>query len=219
MLHLQYHNILKYKLSNTASKTLITEELGLSLKYPALYKPRLKIDGNKEQTISIITMDDPKVIIPGIWGILPQDYKGSWKTFQNLKTTLHVSKEELFTNTLYRDALMKRRCLIIVTGFYMYYLNGAKVKNYLVEKDPIHPFYLAGIYNILEDGFITCSVINTETNDKLTSMNNLYEFMPLELPKLLKNHWLSKETSLEEIKQILSKPYSSRLAVNNIASR
>lgn len=219
MLHLQYPSTVKYKLSNIASKTTITQELGLSLKYPALYKPRLKIDGNKEQTLSIVTIDNPNVIIPGIWGILPHNYSGSWKNFQKIKTTLHVSKEELFSNILYRDALMNRRCLIIVTGFYMHYLKGSKIKNYLVEKKPLHPYFLAGIYNVLEDGFITCSVINTETNDKLTSINNLYEHMPLVIPKLLKNHWLSKESTLEDIKQILSKPYSSKLAVNKIASR
>ncbi|MFY7671300.1 SOS response-associated peptidase family protein [Tenacibaculum sp. MEBiC06402] len=210
---------MKYKLSNIASKTTITQELRLSLKYPALYKPRLKIDGNKEQTLSIVTIDNPNVIIPGIWGILPHNYSGSWKNFQKLKTTLHVSTEELFTNALYQQALIHRRCLIIVTGFYMHYLNDSKVKNFLVEKKPIKPFYLAGIYNVLADGFITCSVINTKANKKLASKNNLYEYMPLVLPKLLKNHWLSKESTLEDIKQILSKPYSFKLAVNKIASK
>ena len=75
---------MKYKLSNIASRTLLRQELHTDVKYPLLYKPKLKIDGNKEQTVSIITMDEPTVVTPGIWGILPQNYEGSWKNFQKL---------------------------------------------------------------------------------------------------------------------------------------
>jgi putative SOS response-associated peptidase YedK len=208
----------KYKLSNIASRTSLIQELDTDVKYPLLYKPKLKIDGNKEQTISIITMEEPSIITPAIWGILPQNYDDGWKTFQKLKTTLHVTRPELFNTILYKEALLKRRCLIVVTGFYTHNLKNAKVENYLIEKDPVRPFFLAGIYNILEDGFLTCSVINTETNSLLSSVNNLYEYMPLVIPNLLRNHWLNKNTSLEEIEQILSKPYTSKLKINKIAS-
>ncbi|TYP99318.1 putative SOS response-associated peptidase YedK [Tenacibaculum adriaticum] len=209
---------MKYSLSNTASKTLIREELGIKFKYPNIYKPRLKIDGYKEQSVSIITMEEPNLITQGIWGILPQNFEGEWKKFQRLKTTLHVNEKEISENVLYKEALERRRCLIIVTGFYTHHLEGKKITNYLVEKTPLKPFYLAGIYNVLEDGFATCSVINTNTNSCLSSINNLYEVMPLQIPKMFKNIWLDKATTIKDINYIVSKPYITKFKIQRIAS-
>lgn len=208
---------MKYSLSNTASKTFLKQSLGVNFKYPNIYKPKLRIDGVSEQSISIITMNEPTLVTQAIWGILPQDFEGDWKKFQKLKTTLHVNKSELYKNILYKEALKKRRCLIIVTGFYAYQLNGEKITHYLIEKEPLKPFYLAGIYNVLKDGFITCSVINTKTNKTVNFTNNLYEVMPLQIPKLFKNIWLSKETSINEINYIISKPFATDFKIQKIA--
>ena len=104
---------MKYKLSNIASKTSLELTFGIPLKYPNVYKPRLTIDGLKEQSIPIITMDAPKHITKGIWGILPQDFEGDWKKFQKIKTTLHTNKNDITNNVLYREALQKRRYIYI----------------------------------------------------------------------------------------------------------
>ncbi|MBC8753136.1 SOS response-associated peptidase family protein [Kordia sp. YSTF-M3] len=209
---------MNYKLSNTASKTSLELTFGLSLKYPNIYKPQLVIDGLKEQSIAIITMDEPNAITEGIWGILPQDFQGDWRKFQKLKTTLHTNKEEISRNVLYKEALEKRRCLILATGFYIHHIVDTEIETYLVEKENAAPFALAGIYNILEDGFVTCSVINTEMNDLLSSKQNLYNYMPLEIPLLFKNIWLSPKTASEDILHIISKPYLTKFKIQRIAS-
>ncbi|WP_111707703.1 SOS response-associated peptidase family protein [Lutibacter citreus] len=209
---------MKYSLSNTASKTLIEEELGLNFMYPNIYKPKLKIDGRKEQFISILTIEEPSIVTQGIWGLLPQNFEGDWKKFQRLKTTLHVSKNDIMHSVLYKEAIEERRCLIIVTGFYTHHLNGNKVVDYLVEKDPLKPFYLAGIYNVLEDGFVTCSVINTNANSSLSSVNNLYEIMPIQIPDIFKKIWLDKETPMKNIKYLISKPFLTKFKIQEIAS-
>ena len=207
-----------YSLSNTSNLSALVETLGISFKYPILYKPRLKIEGYKEQSLSIITVEEPDLITQGIWGILPHNYEGSWKKFQRLKNTLHVHKNELRNNNLYNEALQKRRCLIIVTGFYAYYLNNNSVTNFLIEKDMQKPFYLAGVYNVLEDGFVTCSVINTDADESLDSINNLHKVMPLQIPEIFKAVWLHKKSTIEEIDYILSKPYVTKFKVQEIVS-
>lgn len=207
---------MNYSLSNKASKTLIEQDLGFNFKYPHIYKPSLKIDGYREQSISIMTIDEPSIITQGIWGLLPQNFEGDWKNFQRIKTTLHVNKNEISKNVLYQEALEKRRCLIIVTGFYTHHLIGKEVTSYLVEKEPLWPFYLAGVYNVLEDGFITCTVINTHANASLNSINNLYEVMPLQIPKKYKNSWLDKKTSIIEINSIISTPYLTNFKIQRI---
>jgi len=209
---------MNYKLSNTASKTSLELTFGLSIKYPNIYKTRLVIDGLKEQSVAVITMHEPNYITEGIWGILPQDFQGDWRKFQKLKTTLHTNKDEISKNILYKEALEKRRCLILVTGFYMHHIVDTEIETYLVEKENRKPFTLAGIYNILEDGFVTCTVINTEVNDLLSSENNLYNYMPLEIPSLFKNMWLNPQTATEDVQYIISKPYLTKFKIQKIAS-
>ncbi|WP_046756217.1 SOS response-associated peptidase family protein [Kordia jejudonensis] len=209
---------MNYKLSNVASKTSLELTFGLPLRYPNIYRSKLKIDGLKEQSIPIITMHDPHYITEGIWGILPQNFEGEWKKFQQLKTTLHTNRQDISNNILYKEALNKRRCLILVTGFYIYKIVDTDVRKFLVEKENATPFALAGIYNILGDGFVTCSVINTKVNDLLSSEKNLYDHMPLEIPLLFKNMWLSHETAENDIQQIISKPYLTKFKIQRIAS-
>lgn len=190
----------------------------LPLKYPNIYKPRRIIDGHKEQSVPIVTMDESYCISEGIWGILPQDFQGDWKKFQKLKITLHTNKEEIQRNILYKEALEKRRCLILVTGFYVHHLIDNEVETFLVEKKSPTPFSIAGIYNVLDDGFITCTVVNTDINDSLSSEKNLYDQMPLEIPSLFKNMWLNPKTSMEDIESIIEKPYKTKFKIQKIAS-
>ncbi len=207
---------MKYKLSNIASKTLIEDFTKLKLKYPNIYKPKRNIDGLKEQNVSIISMDNPNEITQAIWGILPQNFEHSWKAFQKIKSTIHTDKSELFNNVLYEEALFNRRCLVIATGFYTYQVHETKIRKYLVERNDRQPFYLAGIYNVTEDGFTTCTIINTEAEEELKTYHNIYNSMPLPIPKIFKNIWLDKETDLENLQFILSKPYLSNFTMQKI---
>ncbi len=209
---------MNYKLSNIATKERIKDFTKLSFEYPYLYKPKRKINGLKEQTVSLITIENPSVITQGIWGLLPQNYTENWSKFQNIKNTLHTDKLEIKKNILFKEALLSRRCLLIVTGFYTHKVIDSTIKNYLVEKKNQEPFYLAGIYNVTSDGFITCSVINTKSSEELNSFNNIYEVMPLQIPKIFKRMWLDSKTDIEEIDYLIDNPYDTKLNIQIIAS-
>ena len=190
---------MNYKLSNIATKEQIKDFTKLKFKYPHLYKSKRKINGLKEQTICLITMDSPNKIRHGIWGILPQNYNEDWKKFQHIKHSLHTNKKEIKENILFKGSLQTRRCLLIVTGFYTHKLINGEIENYLVEKKDQKPFYLAGVYNTTYDGFTTCTVINTKATKKLNTQNNLYNVMPLQIPQILKNVWLNKSLKYNDI--------------------
>lgn len=207
-----------YKLSNLASKSLIEDFTRSKLRYPKLYRPRRKIDGLKEQNINILLMETPLEISFGIWGALPQMYEESWRNFQRLKSTLYVRANEINNSVLYRDALLKRRCLVVVTGFYTYELRANTVEKYLVEKPDRKPFYLAGVYNYTRDGFYTCSIISVNPSEQLNSINNLHETMPLQIPDVFKRIWLNTESTKEEIDYLISKPYETKFDIQKIAS-
>ena len=77
-----------YKLRNTASLKQIEQEFNMPFAYPKLYRPIKVLNGFKEVSVPIITMEKPKVIDFSIWGLLPTNFEENWSVFQNISNTL-----------------------------------------------------------------------------------------------------------------------------------
>ncbi|WP_044403717.1 SOS response-associated peptidase family protein [Lacinutrix sp. Hel_I_90] len=179
-----------YKLSNTAEIDTVENELKRHFKYPKIYETEKIINGFKENTVSVITSDNPHIIEYGIWGILPMPFKDDWETFQQVSNTLNINRSDLRKNKWCKDAFLKRRCLIIITGFFTSYLKNGSVYPYLVYSPLKSTITLGGIYNILEDGFITCSPILTSANSFIRTIHNINSKMPLIINEEQREEWL-----------------------------
>jgi len=175
-----------------------------AFKYPDLYKPQSIINGLDEVTIPIITIDKPTVLSLAIWGILPATYEGDWRTFQNTTNTLNIYKENLDTHLWYSDAVAVRRSLIPVTGYFTSCLKKGCLVTHRISRVDNKPFYLAGIYNTLEDGFITSSIIVGDTDDYIKKYQNIVPCMPIRINKKSKDLWLDKSAPLAKIKKLLT---------------
>ena len=206
-----------YKLSNISNKLILEKELGLSFKHPNIYKPNPIINGLNESLLPIITSENSNIISHGIWGILPENFEGDWQNFQNVINTLNVSKEKLSTNQLYKDAFENRRCLIIVSGFFTNYYKDGKIYPYYIYEKSERPFYLAGIYNKLSDGFITCSLLLTSEDGFLSKFQNLTNLMPIIINKNDQDQWLSTDTEKTKLATLLNNKYSISLKAHPIA--
>lgn len=147
------------KISNTATKDEIEQNLNVKFDYGYLYKPKIAINGLKESMLSIITSDAPDRVQFGIWGILPKGYRDSWKSFQSIHNTLEIVCKSIPETSWLYEALMYRRCLIVATGFYTSEIKDHKIQSFLNISSNKKVFCFAGIYNILEDGFIACSIL------------------------------------------------------------
>ncbi|MFD2565120.1 SOS response-associated peptidase [Aquimarina rubra] len=205
------------KISNIAERELIEKEVGVRYRFPKLHTPTPVLDGSEECTISIITMDNPHYISYGIWGILPSDYKEEWSDFQKVYNTLHLPKESLNSNGIFQEPYQQRRCIIIVTGFFVYHLYQGSFYPYYVYLKNKKPFYIAGIYNVLDDGFITCSMLMTRATGIVETIQNLNTSMPIIISKNSLNTWLNEETSTEELNHILDNSNTSELCAHPIA--
>ncbi|UOB16727.1 SOS response-associated peptidase family protein [Abyssalbus ytuae] len=205
-----------HKLSNIAARKSIEEEFGINFKYPKVYQPNSVINGLDESTLSIVTMKNPDQISYGIWGILPEFYEESWKEFQSVKNTLNLREIDLEEESWYSTALQTRRCVIIVTGFFTSYINNGNIYPYYVYSPFNKPFCLAGLYNILEDGFITCSLIVSKSNNFIRKIENISGFMPVAIPLEDYKYWLDSKTSLIKIKEFLQKPKPIKLKAHTI---
>lgn len=206
-----------HKLSNTATRFLLEDELGRSVKYPRIYKKQVMIDGMDETTIPMIAMEEKQYIVPAIWGILPENYSGDWHAFQNVFSSLNLNIDSLNNPPWFADALLHRRCLIPVTGFFTSYLIGGLLYPYYFHHKAGLPFCFIGIYNKIEDGFLTCSIITTFYDYRSNNVQNIDRTLPILLPKELHGKWLNEDLGEDEIHELLHTVPNFRLIAHPIS--
>jgi putative SOS response-associated peptidase YedK len=206
-----------YKLSNTANGTFIQTEFNTTFKYPDLYRKQVLINGIEEVTIPIITMEEKQYIVPAIWGILPENYEDDWSAFQDVFNSLNLNIESLENPLWYANALAQRRCLIPVTGFFTSYLINGELYPYYFHRESGLPFCLTGIYNRMNDGFLTCAIITSTTDHGIKNVQNLDRTIPLMLPIELHNEWLSEDIMDERIENLLKSTSDFKLIAHPIS--
>ncbi|NHF61023.1 SOS response-associated peptidase [Flavobacteriaceae bacterium TP-CH-4] len=206
-----------YKLSNTAERIRIEHLFEVTFKYPHLYRPELIINGLNETNVPIITKEEPDKISLSIWGLLPEDFNDDWSSFQNLTNTLNIDKGRLYSDSWCLAAFKKRKCLIVVTGFFTSFLKNGQIYPYHIGLPDGEPFFLAGIYNRLSDGFLTCSLLLGPAEAHITKFQNLANTMPLIIPKDYSELWLGEDFELNELTELTKYPRRNRLKANPIA--
>ena len=206
-----------YKISNTAKKEEIEAWTNSKFKYPHLYEPQLLINGLNEVSIPLITMEKPNEIALAIWGMLPEKYKEDWNIFQSTTNTLNLHEESMNSDLWYANTLKQRRSVIPVTGFFTSCLKDGEAYPYYISLKSGTPFYLAGVYNILEDGFITCSLLVGKANTFIKRFQNVVDCMPLIVTKDTKDEWLNKATPIAKIRDILKSPIADEYQARPIA--
>ncbi len=193
-----------YQLSNTAGRHSIEKELGLPFKYPNLHEPQPVVNGLEESILPVVTMGNSREINFAIWGILPENYKEDWAVFQNAYNTLTIEKDNCMKEgQWYSGAFRQRRCLVIASGFFTYYLNRGDLYPFYVHARDDRPFAIGGIYNRLEDGFITCAIIVAGANEQIRKVQNLDQGMPLVVEPSDHSLWLNKSASMDEIEDFI----------------
>lgn len=200
-----------YRFSNTASTSVLEKTLGKTFKYPHLHRQKILINGFDEAVIPVVTMYEPDLMLPAIWGILPNGHQGDWNVFQNLCNTLNVPLKSMDTNLWYAKSLLDKRCLIPATGFFTSYLKDRIIYPFYVTRANGMPFCFAGIYTILDDGFITCAIITCHADNTVKKVHNLGQTMPLVLDGQLHSAWLQEHVEMAEIKEIINTPNNYRM--------
>lgn len=170
-----------------------------------------------ESSIPIITGEEPDKVSLGIWGILPEDYRDDWSAFQNMSNTLTIDEKMLDDSSWYKTAFERRRCLIIVTGFFTTFLQKGTIYPYYLGRSDGAPFFLAGIYNKLNDGFITASLLVGEADSYVQKFQNLTKTMPVVVPENHTQLWLDQTISLGGLREMMANPLPNKLKANPIA--
>jgi putative SOS response-associated peptidase YedK len=167
------------------------------------------------------------------WGFIPSylknreevkrfrnGYVDSTGKFRTGITALNFIGEEVLDKPMYKDSALKRRCLVLSSGFYEHRhiqvvgKSGKLLKT--PEKFPYHItvkdrplFYIPGIWNNWTDkntgeSVDTFALGTTEANSLMKQVHNSKGRMPIILPPDLADEWTEPDLSPERIKEILS---------------
>ncbi|WP_299226261.1 SOS response-associated peptidase family protein [uncultured Psychroserpens sp.] len=192
-------------MSNTLELKTIENELDATFRFPNLYEPKAIINGQFESNLCVLTSANPKHIDLAIWGLLPENYDDDWERFQNLTNTLNTHVEDVnLNNEIYSNALDERRCLIIVNGFFTSKLYKGKLYPHHIHLENHKPFCIAGIFNKINDGFLTCSILITKSRAEFAKIPNLGQSKPLIFKKQDYQRWLSEDNKLRDLKALIN---------------
>lgn len=129
--------------------------------------------------------------------------------------TLNATSERLFESRLYKDLIIKRRCLILSSGFY----EWRHFKPEHSKKDIAYPYFIslkdkpyvfmAGIYQPWIDQETgekvdTFSIITTKANDIMEQIHNKKKRMPTILGEAQASEWLKPDLSVNRIQELSS---------------
>jgi putative SOS response-associated peptidase YedK len=122
------------------------------------------------------------------WGLVP-----AWSEDAKIGHKLALARVETVASTpAFRDALRRRRCLVVVDGFYEWKRDGEKASQpFLVRREDQAPFALAGIWErwTSRDGEIveSCAIL---TQPSRPPVDDIHDRMPLVLEPAAWDPWL-----------------------------
>jgi putative SOS response-associated peptidase YedK len=151
------------------------------------------------------------------WGLIPHRVKYP----QESPHPINARAETLMETPMFRDLLLKNRCLVPASGFYEWLKEGTrKIPFYIHVKDrPIVAF--AGLYDVWRDSYgdahPTFTIVTTDAN---TLVSRLHERMPVILRQEDEVRWLSGNVpTVNEMREMLGSYRPGEMDAYPVSSR
>jgi putative SOS response-associated peptidase YedK len=149
------------------------------------------------QEVWAVTESDEKRSLSLLqWGLIP-----SWS--KKPAGFINARAETLDSKPSFKEAFLKRRCLIPADGFYEWEkLGKAKQPHFFQMKDGA-PFFFAGIWDewgVDGTSVKTCAIITTTPNKLLAT---IHDRMPVIVPSEDLDSWLRGNSKLPELRELL----------------
>jgi len=205
------------KISNMIDKDTVESTFKATFRYESLYRKQPVINGGVESSLSIITQENPREISFAIWGLLPSTYQDEWSYFQSVYHTLNCTIDELNNTPFFDTCLESQRCLVLVSGFFIYHLKNGVLHPYYVYHDQGLPISFGGVYTQLDDGFLTVALLMKESNDIVSKIQNIESTMPHIIEEKDRDDWLSKLNSEELVHQQIQSKQNHHLKAHPVA--
>lgn len=184
-------------------------------------------DGFKFPQLPVICNDSPDKIILSEWGYLPGKVNGEKeiKEFRYKFLTLNAKADTFTSSRLFKTAFEKRRCVILIKGFYDNRHETQKLKiPYYIHPRNSDMWLLSGIYNDTVDTstgrvFRNVAIATTPTNEMMSYIHNSKLRMPFIIDKERLPFWLKSEELADSEVLSMVKPYSENEMAAHTISR
>ena len=134
------------------------------------------------------------------WGLVP-----SWADDVKVGHRLSLARvETVATTSAFREAVRKRRCLVVVDGFYEWKRDGKKASHpFFLRRPDGAPFALAGLWDrwVSKDGEVveSCAIL---TQAARPPADAVHDRMPMVLEKAAWDPWL--DPGLDDVSSVLA---------------
>lgn len=199
-----------YHLSCAKNKNYIEDRFTATFMDPELFRPMYHVSAFATPYLPVICGNDTKHIKMFQWGLIPFWAKDEEKANRIRFSTFNARAETVFEKPSFKFSIAKKRCIVIVDGFYEWReFNGRKYPYYVFLKDK-GGFALGGLWDIWKksgEGKYTFSIITTNANPLMERIHNRKKRMPLILRKEDELHWLDESIDGNAVKAML-KPFN-----------
>ncbi|MCK5343851.1 MAG: SOS response-associated peptidase, partial [Candidatus Heimdallarchaeota archaeon] len=203
-----------YNISLLSSGNL---ELRYAARFPSIgdSSPSYYINAFDMPQHPVIANDDTEQFHIMHWGLIPFWVKNPFDAEKIRTKTMNARAETLFEKPSFRQAIIKRRCLIPADGFFEWRNYLGRNYPYYIRLKNQEIFSLAGIWErwtnkeskeIVE----TFSVITCDANPLMQKVHNKKKRMPVILNKEDEMDYLHDDLSKNEIEEFLV-PYPDEL--------
>lgn len=168
------------------------------------------------QALPVILNADADQAQTAVWGYIP-----AWASKESAKMPMiNVRAETIAEKPSFREAFLKRRCLVPADGFYEWKKSGENKTPHYFHLDGNEPFAFAGIWENRVDektgeilaGF---AILTTEPNNIVSP---IYHRMPVILKPDMEKIWLSLTPPDADTLREISKPFAGGMHAYPVSS-
>jgi putative SOS response-associated peptidase YedK len=183
--------------------TITADDLQRTFGYtpPAGYRPRFNVAPSQD-LLALRERKGEKGFAELRWGLVP-----FWATDPAIGSRLiNARAESLATKAAFREAFDRRRCLVVVDGFYEWRSGPAGRRPHWIHQKDRRPFTLAALWErwrheteVIE----SCAIVTCPAN---RLMEPIHDRMPVIIPVEHRNEWMDPEAPHDGLKRLLG-PY------------
>jgi putative SOS response-associated peptidase YedK len=150
------------------------------------------------------------------WQLVP----ATEPTFSTKLSTINARSESVFESRLYRDIVIRQRCIVPLSGFYEWKRTGDRKRPFKIHLRDEPIMSVAGIWNTWRPGSPeqrhSFSLLTTAANE---FMREIHDRMPVILDRSNEDTWLDPEVhEREKLKKLLKPCPSSWLSAIEVSS-
>jgi putative SOS response-associated peptidase YedK len=167
------------------------------------------------QLLPVILNTDNRELAYLSWGLIP-----SWaKSASIASKMINARAETLHEKPSFKNALVKRRCLVLADGFYEWAKEGKKTYPVRVSLKSGEPYSMAGLWEQWIDPqsrqvHRSFTIITTSANELLAP---IHERMPVFLTRETEEMWLDNSLTTEEHCALLNTYPSELLQLQRVS--